>query len=194
MMARTSFTPFGLTLIELMVVVALVGVLLVLVGPSLLGMISAQRVRSLNAELVTDMQYARGEAIRRNRDVFIRFRSDGACYTLYVTEVGGSCDCRRTPGVNVCTGGPEEIKTIKLPVSSGVSLAASNATGQQTLRFERGHGTILPDGIYDPAASAPQFGVVITGQPRGQLRTDINMAGRPRVCSPDGSISQVPAC
>lgn len=192
-MRHPSHPSPGLTMIELMVVVALVGVLLVLVAPSLRGLISAQRVQSINAELVTDLQFARGEALRRNRDVFVRFYSDGACYTLYVTEVGGSCDCRRTPGVNVCTGGPEEIKTVKLPVGS-VSLAASNVTGQQTLRFEKGHGSILPNGLFDPAASAPRFGVVITGDPRGQLRTDINMAGRPTVCSPDGSISRVPVC
>jgi prepilin-type N-terminal cleavage/methylation domain-containing protein len=186
--------PRGLTLIEVMVVVALVGILLALVAPSVRGMISSQRVRSINAELVTDLQFARSEAARRNRDVFIRFRSADSCYTIYVVEVAGSCDCRKTPGVDVCTGGPEEIKTVKLSTAQGVSFSASNVSGQQTLRFEKGHGTILPDGIFDPAASAPRFGVQITGVPRGQLRTDINMSGRPTVCSPDGSIAQVPAC
>lgn len=191
---RTLAPAPGLTLVEVMVVVALVGILLMLVAPSMRGMISAQRVQSINAELVTDLQFARGEAARRNRDVFVRFRSVDGCYTIYVAEVAGSCDCRRTPGVDVCTGGPEEIKTVKLPVADGVSLSASNVSGQQTLRFEKGHGTILPDGVFDPAASAPRFGVVVTGSPRGQLRTDVNMSGRPRVCSPDGSISQVPRC
>jgi prepilin-type N-terminal cleavage/methylation domain-containing protein len=184
----------GLTLIELMVVVVLVGILLALVAPSVRGMISAQRVRSINAELLTDLQFARSEAARRNRDVFIRFRSASSCYTLYAAEVAGSCDCRNTPGVDVCTGGPEEIKTVKLSAADGVAFSASNVSGQQTLRFERGHGTILPDGIFDPAASAPRFGVLVTGVPRGQLRTEVNMSGRPTVCSPDGSITQVPAC
>ena len=174
----------GLTLIELMVVVALTGVLIVLVAPSMRGLISAQRVQSINAEIVTDLQFARSEAARRNRDVFVTFRAGDNCYVIH-TETGGpgNCRCNRTPGVNVCTGAREEIKTVQLPPGNGVSVAASSATG--------------PRIVFDPQSgiSAPElFEVNVIGAERGQLRTLVNAAGRPSVCTPDGSITQAAPC
>jgi len=172
----------GLTVIELMVVVAVVGVLIALAAPSMRSLISAQRVASINAELVTDLQFARSEAARRNVPVFVRFRAANNCYVLYVDNAApGNCNCSRTPSVDVCTGGREEIKTVQVPLSTGVALSASSATGQ-ILRFER--ETSLPD----------DFTVTVTGDVRGQLQTHVNPAGRPIVCSPDSSISKVPAC
>jgi type IV fimbrial biogenesis protein FimT len=174
----------GLTVIELMVVVAMVGVLIALAAPSMRGLMSTQRVKSINAELVTDLQFARGEAARRNRDVHMRFRATDNCYVVYVDNAGpGNCNCSRTPGENVCTGGREEIKTVQIPVSAGVALSASSATGQ-IVRFEGLSGTSLPD----------DFQVSVAGESGGQLRTVVNQAGRPTVCTPDGSISGTPAC
>ena len=181
---RPAYRNHGLTVIELMVVVALVGVLIALAAPSMRSLMSAQRVASINAELVTDLQFARSEAARRNRDVHVRFRAADNCYVLYVDNAaGGSCNCSLTPGVNVCTGGREEIKTVQVPLATGVALSASSATGQ-IIRFERVSGTSLPD----------DFTVSVTGELRGQLRTQVNPAGRPIVCSPDSSISKVPPC
>ena len=73
-------------MIELMVVIALVGMLVALVAPSMRGLISTQRVRGTNAELVTDLQYVRSEAARRNRDVRVGFQASDtlSCYVAYV--------------------------------------------------------------------------------------------------------------
>jgi type IV fimbrial biogenesis protein FimT len=175
----------GLTLIELMVVIALVGILIVLVAPSMRGLISAQRVQSINAEIVTDLQFARSEAARRNRAIHMRFRATDNCYVVYADTAGpGSCNCSLTPGVNVCTGGREEIKTVQVPVANGVAVSASSATGHQIINFEPLTGTSAPD----------TFEVNVVGAERGQLRTIVNSAGRPTVCTPDGSIAQATPC
>jgi type IV fimbrial biogenesis protein FimT len=174
----------GLTLIELMVVIALVGILIVLVAPSMRGLISAQRVQSINAEIVTDLQFARSEAARRNRAIHMRFRATDNCYVVYADTAGpGSCNCSLTPGVNVCTGGREEIKTVQVPVANGVAVSASSATGQ-IIVFESRSGASLPG----------TFEVNVVGAERGQLRTIVNSAGRPTVCTPDGSITQATPC
>ncbi|HRH87956.1 MAG TPA: GspH/FimT family pseudopilin [Rubrivivax sp.] len=197
----------GFTIIELMVVIALVGVLIALVAPSLRGMVSAQRVRGVNAELVTDLQYARSEAARRNRDVRVAFRAASSltCYVLYVQADGlpvedpelvngggAKCDCGRSgaPGDPVCISEPgrEEIKTVRVPRSSGVTLGVTSDDGP-ILAFGRTAGRLVP---LSAAGTPPDaFVVLVAGDPRGQLQTTVNEAGRPSVCSPDDSISGV---
>ena len=205
MSAQRTAPARGLTIIELMVVVVLLGVLVALAAPSMRGLISVQRVRGVNAELVTDLQYARSEAARRNRDVSVGFQSDSAmtCYVVYVdiavapgapasgapvSAPASACDCTLTP---VCSGGRQEIKTVQLPLSSGVSLGVTSFDGP-VVAFSRTSGSLMPA---VPGETAPNvFEVDITGTPRGKLRTSVGMSGRPSVCSPDASISGTPSC
>ena len=81
----------GFTLIELMVVVAIAGVLLLLVAPSFQDMIVMQRLRGVNAQLITDMQFARSEAVSRGRYARVNFGNDGdqTCYVIYVAAGNG---------------------------------------------------------------------------------------------------------
>jgi type IV fimbrial biogenesis protein FimT len=173
----------GLTVIEAMVTVLVLGVLIAVAAPSMQGLIAQQRVKGINAELVTDLQFARSEAARRNVDVFMRFRDPDNCYVAYVDAAGpGTCDCTLTPG-NVCSGGREEIKTVKVPTTTGVAVAASSATGR-IIRFERLSGSSAPD----------EFRVSVESATGGKLRTVVNAAGRPSVCSPDASVNSVLPC
>ncbi len=199
----------GLTLVEVLVVIALVGILIALAAPSMRDLISAKRVQGITTELVTDMQYARSEAARRSRDVRIGFQATDqlSCYALYIEPEAapgalpasgvnggiGTCDCSRTPGVNVCTAevGREEIKTVQVPRSRGVSFSASSADGP-TLNFGAVSAGLVSASA--PGAVPVAFDVTVTATPRGQLRTRVSTSGRPSVCTPDGSISAAPPC
>jgi type IV fimbrial biogenesis protein FimT len=199
----------GLTLVELLVVIVLVGILIAIVAPSMQGLISAKRVQGISDEIVTDVQYARSEAARRNRDVRIGFQASDtlSCYVLFVQPEdlpvedpdagvnGGAagCDCSRTPGLNVCTAevGREEIKTVQVPKSRGVSFSVSSANGP-VIAFGRDTGGQVP--VIAGGAAPGAFEVLVSGTPRGKLRTTINRAGRPSICTPDGSVSGAPSC
>jgi type IV fimbrial biogenesis protein FimT len=199
----------GLTLVEVLVVMALVGILIAVVGPSMRGLISAKRVQGLSDGLVTDIQYARSEATRRSRDVRVGFQATDqlTCYALYIEPElapgappasgvnggAGDCNCSRRPGIDVCTAEPgrEEIKTVQVPRSLGVSFSASSADGP-TLNLGAVSGAQLSASA--PGALPAPFEVSVTGTPRGQLRTSVSQSGRPSVCSPDGSISGAPRC
>jgi len=174
----------GITLIELAVTVAIVAIVAVLVGPSVQQLLNAQRVRSISAELVNDVQYARSEAVRRNVPLLVRFQSDTqmTCYVIYA-EIGiGRCSCLRGPGL-ACSGTFEEVKTVQIPRDLKVALAASSSM-DTLVTFQPQAGTSRPG----------DFRVDVAGSIRGLLRTEINATGRPSVCSPDGSVTQVPQC
>ena len=59
----------GLTLIELMVTLAVVAMLMAAVAPTLGVWVTNQKVRNTATSIVAGLQYARSEAVRRNRPV-----------------------------------------------------------------------------------------------------------------------------
>lgn len=62
----------GFTLIEMMVVVAIVAILAALAGPSFRDLIDGWRVRSAVEEITNTIYYARSEAIKRGGRVSVR--------------------------------------------------------------------------------------------------------------------------
>jgi type IV fimbrial biogenesis protein FimT len=183
-MMHTAVRPRGFTLIELLVTVVLAGVVIALVGPSMRDLLTRQRLRSVNSELQTDLQFARGEAVRRSYPVHIRFGSnvDMSCYVIFMPNVAGSCDCLLGP-TQACFGGHTEIKTVQVPRAVQVALAASSAASTIVV-FDWRTGQSQPG----------DFRIDATGGSSGALRTTVNASGRPTVCSPDGSVPQVPRC
>jgi type IV fimbrial biogenesis protein FimT len=195
----------GLTVIELMAVVAVVAVLAALAAPSLRGMLARQRVAAINAELVTDLQYARSEAVSRNREVYVTFRTAPrvgsplmTCYTIHTMGTVGTCDCRKPPGT-ACQNVAEliEIKTVQVLATTDVALVPPASpgnrvgfTGVQGLAFWSGH---LPTDA-DYSTGWQDFLVGVESSISGKLRTAIGIAGRPQVCSPDGSIGGATRC
>jgi type IV fimbrial biogenesis protein FimT len=174
----------GLTLVELLVVLVVLGVLIALVAPSMRGMIARQRVQGVNTELVTDLQLARSEMAKRSgtsTKVAVSFgaTADFTCYSVHTVATGGTCDCARLPAA-VCTAPAQEIKSMQFARAGGVSVAASSPSGS-TVEFAPPQGLATPGDLLIDVRDATS----------GHLRTSINAMGRPSVCSPDGSIKGV---
>lgn len=192
------------TLIEAMVVVALVVILLVLAAPSFRELIEMQRLRSTNSQLVTDMQFARTEAVSRQRSVVLRLGATGqadarSCYTLYTCTAANfncDCDCLRGPG-NACTANAawQEIRTVVIPASSGVHVGQAPAPMNATeVRFDPRTGGVQAVAV--PRDRGPPV-VVWTGavdtrlvrDAEVTLRTWVSLSGRPSVCAPSRAVS-----
>ena len=206
-------TSRGFTVVELMITVAVVAVLATLAAPSLYDFILTQRLKSINAQLVTDMQFARSEAVSRfearsdnaseSVDVQVVFRPAAhdatmSCYTIYTYNSDDStklpydkCDCAKPPEER-CKPGAREIRTVQMPTSLGVrqSLPAHQARGFSYLSTT-GAIRVWP---MDITAAALDFSVETYIDAGRKLRTTIGLSGRPSVCSPDGGVSGYTPC
>lgn len=188
-------TAAGFTLIELMVVVAVLGVIALLAGPSFLDMIVMQRLRGINAQLVTDLQFARSEAVAQGKIVRVNFGSatDRTCYVIYTAASSTNrCSCLSSP---VCPAGSgwSEVRTVTVPNSTKTTLVWP--TDQDSaLGFDPVTGGLLSIPTDVKPVPMDKFQVDARVDDDRRLRTTVNQTGRPTVCAPNSSRMGVAAC
>lgn len=210
-MTHRSFVLQGVrrafTLVEMLVVMALLAIIVMLVAPNMSDMIGMQRLRAINDQLATDFQYLRSEAVSRNQWVgFLPRNVAGepvSCYVLFTSIADplnvnaldkSQCNCANGVGSACTAGGTQrELRTVQIPRDLSIELRFP--VGQRELiignpinggaRFEPS-GTVTSDGN--------EYCVEVRRTPRGRLRTSIGRSGRTSVCSPDGSVPGVAVC
>ncbi|WP_332288037.1 pilus assembly FimT family protein [Aquincola agrisoli] len=174
----------GLTLVELMVTLVVLGVVLTLAVPAFNDLIVRERVRGVNNELIADMQLARSEAVQRLNTTLIHFKANEtmSCYAVYAKQGGGGCDCLRT--ANHCENGgvtlTRLLKVVQIPRDSGITIGVAGRRAE----IENRRGTLDVESLAVPVTST-----------RGPaLVTTLEKAGRISTCSPNQSFAGVPAC
>jgi len=186
MLAAVKTTHNGLTVIELIVVVAITASVAAIAGPSFFDMIVTQRLRGVNAQLLTDLQFARSEALARNTPVRVIAGSNSSlsCYALVINDSASLCDCTKTPG-SICTSPGVEVRTVQVNQSASVAIG-SLLPATSTLTFYPVNGSTNP---YKGDLAKPLAPVTMslsidggTGSTKKRLTTSIQTSGRPIVC------------
>lgn len=200
----------GFSLVELMVALTVLVVLLSLAVPSFREFIQVQRLRSVQAQILTDMQFARSTAVAQGQtrrvgistwqSVFLVVRpsdSSMGCYVIFTDALNrpDACNCALS-GAQRCpdTTNTREIRTVQLPASEGVQLTIpvgstgifefSPVTGGQTPVISQSMGTVS----YANAA------VLASAGSTRSYRTQIAASGRPQACVPTGSTMDGTPC
>jgi type IV fimbrial biogenesis protein FimT len=186
-MGTTQRLPFdrkvrrqlGVTLIEACTVIAITSVVVGATVPGMQGLIETRRLNGAATVLATDIQFARTEAVARNRPLRLSFHpsAEGTCYVIH-TGNAAQCACSGS-GAALCTGGAEEIKTVHLRAADKVALQANVGS----VLFDPLHGTSTPTGTLRLVASAGQ-----------EVRHVINVMGRVRSCTPLGAVAGYATC
>lgn len=166
----------GFTLVELMVTIAVASILLMVVVPSFKSYFVKKKVEGTMAELSTDIQYARSEAVARNQNVRMAFGTN--CYAIIVPATGAAdSNCNATSGTS--------LRRVQVQDATAVSLAASSPlTGFQ---FDRVRGETVLDGMgTSDLEAAVLVETVGSGSPNYKLRAVVSKFGKVQVCTTNG--------
>jgi type IV fimbrial biogenesis protein FimT len=190
----------GFTLIELMIAVVVIGALLTLAAPSFYDFILVQRLKGINAQLVTDLQFARSMATSRNVDVHVAVKpvpmsGTLSCYSIYSDSSASpdhKCDCSQPAGLRCPQTTTQEIRTVQVPVALGVRLGlrSQQATGFAYTATTGGIRTWPVDFV----APAPDFVIEASIDANRKLRTEVGLSGRTSVCAPASALTGSPPC
>jgi type IV fimbrial biogenesis protein FimT len=169
----------GVTLIETAATSAVLAIVAGAAAPMYQDVLARRLMDGTATQLAIDIQYARSEAVARNQGLRISFQSNaaGSCYVIH-TGSSGECSCANHP-VAQCSGTAKEIKTVQLPASAQVQLASN----VNSMLFHPVRGTVSPAGS-----------LRLTGPKGIEVRHVVNIIGRTRSCSPQGSMTGYRAC
>jgi type IV fimbrial biogenesis protein FimT len=187
MLGAMNMKKYGFTIVEVMIALAVMGVLLALAGPSMYDFMLTQRLRSVNAQLVTDLQYARSEAATHNQYTYVRFNEvsgNVSCYAVYTGPLQAGCNCTRA---NVCVSAAKELRTVLLPADSKLRVRHVNSTGDEIVRFDPKNGSMNVLSADTLIERPVPFSIEAEIDSARKLRTVVTPAGRPTVCAPAGS-------
>ena len=113
----------GFTIIEMMIVIAIIGILSMIAVPDFLGLTSRARLKSAARDIVSNMQLARVKAIRDGSPWAVQFDTGDARYRVLSNKGADG---------NWNTGDDTVYKTVNLSDYSGVSYGSDHgprATG-----------------------------------------------------------------
>jgi len=183
----------GLGLVELIVAVAVLGIIAAVAAPSFSDMLNRRRVQAVATSISTDIAYFRAEQSLRNQELDLLVNLDPvghatSCYAIGILQNSRTCKaCWNADDAAVCTGfGPAAlpVKVERLPTNTNVSFAANT----DTLKFELPQLTPKPSDFFFDVCGASKI------NPRPVLRVELNAVGRAKVCSPNSSMSGYGTC
>lgn len=196
MLNRAAAAQRGISMIEVLIALAIVGLLMALVAPSMGVWIQNTQLRNSADSILNGVQSARLEALKRNRPVSFR-----------LTEAGSTAweVCVYDPGADACSADPDAVIASK-PASEGgpnARVGATDVTGTPT-------AAALAVGAGVPGSvTFDSFGRIANGPASNLVRVDVRnptlaaneerrlvitvaVGGQIRLCDPQLSLASNP--
>jgi len=157
----------GVSLVEALTVLAVLGILWALAGPGLAGLAQRQRLQGVGESFRSDFQQARMQAMGTGRSVRISFSNSeaGSCYIVYQGDIG-SCACG-DDGAAQCAQPEQLLIQHWVPKSRGVRIEANVVN----MTIDGHIGTVTPTAT-----------VRLRSDQGSQLAQVVALTGRVRTC------------
>ena len=174
---RAKKNTAGLTLVELIIVISVTVILLTIVVPAFGDLVERNRLKAATETLYSDLQFAKTEAIKRNKRIRVNFKTSNAGATwCYGMKEDAGCDCTMDTGTNMCHIN-NVLKVARSSDFPDVSLQTSITAPGDRFTFESVRGIM-----------SSTFGkIILTSSGDKQTRVIVSRLGRIRNCSPEGN-------
>ncbi|MFM7505512.1 MAG: Tfp pilus assembly protein FimT/FimU, partial [Rubrivivax sp.] len=123
---RPRQRQFGTTLVEAMIVLALIGLLVGSVWPGWADARDRRSLEAASAQLATDLRLTRSLAVAQGGPVRFSVPAAQACYVVH-TGPARACSCDAT-GAATCTGEAQALRVASLPGAGRIALSSSSAS------------------------------------------------------------------
>lgn len=183
-------TQTGMTLIELIVTVSIVAILAAFASPALSEMMENNRLTALNNQLVSNLNYVRGEAVKRAYDVTMCVRNStgsdcagsGGYHNGWIVFVDCNSDNAVTT-TNVC----DYLNAANQPVPDGIPDSPEEILLDTTPDFQgvavTGTSAVNPRVRYKPSGSIAGVNGTLTlvTDPEDTLTLSVDSVARYRI-------------
>jgi type IV fimbrial biogenesis protein FimT len=171
----------GLSLIEAMMVLTVVSIAIGSALPSLATLRQRADLAGVAAQVETDVQFAKSQAVSSNRTVQLTLResAEGTCYMVHT---GPAANCTCSGGANVpasCTGDAELLRAVSFVPQGPVQVRSAS----KSLTFDPFKGTVTPTAT-----------LRVEGKDGRAVHQVVNLLGRVRSCSPNGRVVDERSC
>jgi len=153
----------GFTLTELMITIAILGIVASMAVPSFLSMLEQNRLKEAVESLKSDLMFARTEAIKRSTNLDVSIKINGSSWCYGIDDDNSACNCTIA---NDCA-----IKTVDGSQFQGTTVPAGTSTN---IVFDFRRGTALAGGV---TISTSNY----SARPR------VAPVGRVTICNPDSA-------
>ena len=170
----------GLSLVELMCVLAITAVLLGNTLPAMSELLARQALQATAALLETDVYLARSEAQRRGQPVRLSVQTVAGGSTCYLVHTGAAHACRCTGGgQSQCDAGARVLRLSEQTGTTGIGLQGA----PQSLLFDAGKGTVTPTAT-----------LKLVDRDGRAIHQIVNIMGRVRSCTTTAKLGGLRPC
>ncbi len=186
----------GVSLLELLIAMAILGIIISVAMPSMAGFTVNSRLLSAAEQIHGHLQQARSESVARNAIVYVNFSASGTTTWTYGMSLATGCTlATTTPAtagacvITVDSGDGDLLDTadrvlMRFPSTDyeDVTMAiASFSSGTQI--------------VFNPVRGTSSSGQInLTSSSGRQMRVAVSLLGRVEICSPGGSVKNYASC